>query len=169
MLGGGTTISAYYLLSSADGNRHMTPALGPRSPNPVDMHVGARIRLRRKLLKMSQEKLGDLLGVTFQQVQKYERGTNRVGASRLWKISQVLDVPISYLYEGLSTEHGGSHDSDALVSSSPDKSPLVYEFINLTNAVRLATAVLQIKNKAVRRQILELARSLAASQDIDEE
>jgi len=169
LLGGGTTKLALYSLSSADGKRHMTPPPGPRSPNPVDMHVGARIRLRRKLLKMSQEKLGDLLGVTFQQVQKYERGTNRVGASRLWKISQVLEVPITYLYEGLSIEHGGSHESEALVSASPDQSPLVYEFINSTDGVSLATAVLQIKNKAVRRQILELARSLAASQENDEE
>ena len=147
----------------------MTPQTGPRSPNPVDMHVGARIRLRRKLQKMSQEKLGDLLGVTFQQVQKYERGTNRVGASRLWKISQVLEAPITYFYEGLPNEYGGSLDSSALGTDSPDKSALVYEFINSIDGVNLATAVLEIKNKAVRRQILELARSLAASQDLDQE
>lgn len=143
--------------------------LGPRSPNPVDVHVGARVRLRRKLLKMSQEKLGERLGVTFQQVQKYERGANRVGASRLWKISEVLDVPVSYFYEGLSTEYGGQSDNPALLAAEPDQSPLVYEFINSSDGVSLAKAVLQIKNKAVRRQILELARSLAKSEQAGEE
>lgn len=142
---------------------------GPRSPNPVDVHVGARVRLRRKLLKMSQEKLGERLGVTFQQVQKYERGANRVGASRLWKISEVLDVPVSYFYEGISTEYGGQSDSPALLAAEPDQSPLVYEFINSSDGVSLAKAVLQIKNKAVRRQILELARSLAKSEQAGEE
>lgn len=137
---------------------------GPRSANPVDVHVGARIRLRRKVLKMSQEKLGEQLGVTFQQVQKYERGANRVGASRLWKISEVLDVPVSFFYDGLSTEYGGQNDSPALMAAEPDQSPLVYEFINSSDGVSLAKAVLQIKNKAVRRQILELARSLAKSE-----
>lgn len=137
---------------------------GPRSPNPVDVHVGARVRLRRKLLKMSQEKLGERLGVTFQQVQKYERGANRVGASRLWKISEVLDVPVSFFYDGLSTEYGGQSESSALLAAEPDQAPLVYEFINSSDGVSLAKAVLEIKNKAVRRQILELARSLAKSE-----
>ena len=118
---------------------------------------------------MSQEKLGEQLGVTFQQVQKYERGANRVGASRLWKISEVLDVPVSFFYEGLSTEYGGQNESPALLAAEPDQSPLVYEFINSSDGVSLAKAVLQIKNKAVRRQILELARSLAASEQASEE
>lgn len=143
----------------------MTQKLGPRSPNPVDVHVGARVRLRRKILRQSQERLGEQLGVTFQQVQKYERGANRIGASRLWKLSEVLDVPVSFFYDGLSTEYGGQSESSALISKTPDKSPLVYEFINSTDGVSLATAVLKIKNKAVRRQILELARSLSESQD----
>jgi len=123
----------------------MTEKLGPRSPNPVDVHVGARVRLRRKILRFSQEKLG--------------------GASRLWKLSEVLDVPVSFFYDGLSTEYGGQSESSALISKKPDESPLVYEFINSTDGVSLATAVLKIKNKAVRRQILELARSLSESQD----
>src|SRR5689334_4362799 len=70
-------------------------------PNPVDVHVGARVRQRRTLLGMSQEKLGDALGLTFQQVQKYERGANRIGASRLHHVSQVLDVPVGYFFEDL--------------------------------------------------------------------
>ena len=143
----------------------MTEKLGPRSPNPVDVHVGARVRLRRKILKMSQEKLGEQLGVTFQQVQKYERGANRVGASRLWKLSEVLDVPVGFVYDGLSTEYGGQSDNPALLSAAPGQAPIVYDFINSTDGVSLAKAVLKIKNKAVRRQILELARSLGGSEE----
>lgn len=127
----------------------------PRSANPVDVHVGARVRLRRQVLKMSQEKLGDQLGVTFQQVQKYERGTNRVGASRLWRLSQVLDVPVSYFFEGMTDQ------IEAGEFGENDQMPIVYDFINSSDGVALAKAVSQIKNKAVRRQILELARSLA--------
>ena len=131
----------------------------PRSANPVDIHVGTRIRLRRQVLKMSQEKLGDQLGVTFQQVQKYERGTNRVGASRLWRLSQVLDVPINYFFEGLTNEIEAGEFSDN------DLTPFVYDFFNSSDGVALAKALSEIKDKAVRRQILELARSLGKSPD----
>ena len=133
----------------------------PRSPNPVDVHVGTRLRLRRKTLKMSQERLGDSLGVTFQQVQKYERGANRVGASRLWKMSQVLDVPINFFYEGLGEQEPSETFAD------DDQTPIVHEFINSTDGIALAMAVSQIRSKGVRRQILELARSLARDQDMD--
>jgi transcriptional regulator with XRE-family HTH domain len=108
-------------------------------------------------MKMSQEKLGDQLGVTFQQVQKYERGTNRVGASRLWRLSQVLDVPISYFFEGLTNEIEAGEFSDN------DQTPIVYDFIKSSDGVALAKALSEIKDKAVRRQILELARSLGKS------
>src|ERR1700745_3000245 len=76
-------------------------------PNPIDVHVGARVRLRRTLLGMSQEKLGDAIGLTFQQVQKYERGANRVGASRLFELSRVLDVPVSFFFDELGPESAG--------------------------------------------------------------
>ncbi|WP_371396326.1 helix-turn-helix domain-containing protein [Fretibacter rubidus] len=142
----------------------MTTKHGPRSANPVDTHVGSRIRVRRQVLKMSQEKLGDMLGVTFQQVQKYERGANRVGASRLWKMSRVLDVPVSFFFDGLK---GYEDDLPAGQFAEGDQTPIVYDFIRSTDGVSLATAVSKIKNKAVRRQILELARSLAAEADKD--
>ena len=135
----------------------------PRSPNPIDIHVGTRVRLRRQVMKMSQEKLGDQLGVTFQQVQKYERGANRVGASRLWKMSQVMDVPVGFFFDGLG-EVGAVTEF-----AEDDQLPIVYDFINSTDGVNLAKAVSQIKNKAVRRQILELARSLAKDAGSDEE
>ena len=133
----------------------------PRSANPVDVHVGTRVRLRRQVLKMSQEKLGDQLGVTFQQVQKYERGANRIGASRLWKISDVLNVPINFFFDGLNDQTAQGEFAEN------DQMPIVYDFINSPDGVALAKAVSQIKSKAVRRQILELARSLAndASRD----
>jgi len=130
----------------------------PRSANPIDVHVGTRVRLRRQVMKMSQEKLGDQLGVTFQQVQKYERGANRVGASRLWKMSQVMDVPVGFFFDGLG-EVGQIPASGEFAEN--DQLPIVYDFINSTDGVALAKAVSQIKSKAVRRQILELARSLA--------
>ncbi|GLQ20773.1 transcriptional regulator [Algimonas porphyrae] len=138
-----------------EGDITMTSKHAPRSANPVDVHVGARVRLRRQVMKMSQEKLGDQLGVTFQQVQKYERGTNRVGASRLWRLSQVLEVPVSYFFEGMTDQ------IEAGEFGENDQMPIVYDFINSSDGVALAKAVSQIKNKAVRRQILELARSLA--------
>lgn len=133
----------------------MTSKHAPRAANPVDVHVGARVRLRRQIMKMSQERLGDQLGVTFQQVQKYERGSNRVGASRLWRLAQVLDVPISFFFDGLT------EDIEAGEFAENDQMPIVYDFINSSDGVALAKAVSQINNKAVRRQILELARSLA--------
>ncbi len=74
--------------------------MAKKAPNPIDKHVGSRVRMRRMMLGMSQEKLGDALGLTFQQVQKYEKGTNRIGASRLQQISQILQVPVSFFFEG---------------------------------------------------------------------
>ncbi len=126
-----------------------------RSPNPVDIHVGTRVRLRRQVLKMSQEKLGDQLGVTFQQVQKYERGANRVGASRLWRMAEVLEVPVNFFFEGL-----GDHMPIGGFAEDEQR-PIVYDFINSSDGVALALAVSKIKSKPVRRRILELARSLS--------
>lgn len=134
----------------------------PRAANPVDVHVGMRLRLRRQVLKMSQERLGNKLGVTFQQIQKYERGSNRVGASRLWKISQVLNVDVGFFFDGLEEE--GSISEFA----ADDQLPIVYDFIKSTDGVALAKAVSQINNKAVRRQVLELARALSKA-SIDKE
>lgn len=139
------------------------PKHAPRAANPVDVHVGTRIRLRRQVLKMSQEKLGDKLGVTFQQVQKYERGSNRVGASRLWKISEVLEVPINFFFDGLSDSFANGEFAE------DDQMPIVYEFINSTDGVALAKAVSQIRSKAVRRQLLELARAMAKDSQGEEE
>src|ERR1700750_1950335 len=81
-------------------------AAAKKAPNPIDKHVGSRVRMRRMMLSMSQEKLGDALGLTFQQVQKYEKGTNRIGASRLQQISHILQVPVSFFFEGAPSPQG---------------------------------------------------------------
>ena len=118
------------------------------------------MRVRRQVIGISQEKLGDALGVTFQQVQKYERGVNRIGASRLFRIAQVLGVPVGFFYEGLNT--GPSTLNEV---AEGDQHPLIYDFISSPEGVALAMAVSEIKSKAVRRQLVELARTLAKSQD----
>lgn len=137
----------------------MDTKMTPRSPNPVDIHVGSRVRLRRQLLRLSQEKLGDALGVTFQQVQKYERGTNRVGASRLHRMSQILEVPVGFFFEGI--------DDDAAPEDllKDDNTPVVYEFINSTDGVSMATSMSKITDPRVRRRLLELVRALASENE----
>src|SRR5512147_2967524 len=87
---------------------HVVGAEKEGRPSPIDVHVGSRIRLRRTLLGMSQEKLGEALGLTFQQIQKYERGVNRIGASRLFDLARVLDVPIGFFFDDMSPELGGN-------------------------------------------------------------
>ena len=107
---------------------------------------------------MSQEKLGEELGVTFQQVQKYERGVNRVGASRLYHLSQILNVPVGYFYEGLGS------DGTVEAFSENDQQPLVYDFIKSPDGVQLAIAMAQIEDRSLRRQIIDLARAIAKSE-----
>jgi transcriptional regulator with XRE-family HTH domain len=126
-----------------------------RAANPVDVHVGARVRLRRLMLRMSQDKLGENLGVTFQQIQKYERGANRVSASRLWGMADVLDVPVQYFFEGLVEQN------EAAGFGENDQTPLVYDFINSTDGVQLAAAFSRITDPKVRRQVLQLVRALS--------
>jgi len=124
-------------------------------PNPVDVHVGGRVRLRRTLLGMSQEKLGDAIGLTFQQVQKYERGANRIGASRLYDLSRVLDVPVSYFFE----EFG---DSAAVASN--EASPESYQANPMMKreTLELVRAYLRITDPQIKRRLFELAKALAA-------
>ncbi len=125
-----------------------------KAPNPVDVHVGVRVRLRRLMMQMSQDRLGDKLGVTFQQVQKYERGANRVSASRLWGMAEILEVPIQYFFEGLKEK------DEAYGFAEDDETPMVYDFINSTDGVQLASAYSRISDPKIRRQILQLVRSL---------
>ena len=125
-----------------------------KSPNPVDKHVGSRIRTRRLLVGLSQEKLGEGLGITFQQVQKYERGTNRISASRLQQASRVLGVPIEYFYEGGpqidGTQTGGADGATDYVS----------DFLMTNEGIQLLKAFMRIKDSAVRRRVIELIDAL---------
>ena len=126
-----------------------------KAPNDIDRMVGSRVRMRRILLGMSQEKLGDALGLTFQQVQKYEKGTNRISASRLQQISQVLGVSIDFLY-------GDSSKSDAPAAGLSEKPASGYEAELLTSdGLKLLRAYRQIKDRRVRRRLVDLAQTLA--------
>jgi transcriptional regulator with XRE-family HTH domain len=125
-------------------------------PNPIDVHVGARVRLRRTLLGMSQEKLGDAIGLTFQQVQKYERGANRIGASRLYDLSRVLDVPVSYFFEEL----GEALPSSGM--SEPIGEPYQANPMMKRETLELVRAYLRITDPQIKRRLFELAKALAA-------
>lgn len=124
-----------------------------RKPSPVDAHVGARIRLRRKLLGMSQQHLAERLGLTFQQVQKYERGVNRVSASKLYETAQVLQAPVTHFFEGLDDEPSAKRRSDGEAA--------VTAFLMTTEGLELATLFPRIPKGRMRHQVLELVRTLA--------
>ena len=128
-----------------------------KSPNPIDIHVGSRVRLRRTMLGMSQEKLGDSLGITFQQIQKYEKGANRIGASRLQQISAVLKTPISFFFE----DAPGSPDGTASGFAESDSSNYVVNFLSSSEGLQLNKAFIRIKDPKVRKKIVDLVRSLA--------
>jgi transcriptional regulator with XRE-family HTH domain len=133
---------------------------GSRRPNPIDVHVGSRVRFRRMLLGMSQEKLGERLGLTFQQIQKYEKGINRIGASRLFDLAHVLGVPVQFFYE--EAPAGGEPDPLAGVGNAekPAENSIV-EFLRSRDGLELNKAFVRIADVKARRAIVELVRSLA--------
>lgn len=129
-----------------------------RKPNPIDAHVGTRVRLRRMLLGMSQEKLGEHLGLTFQQVQKYEKGVNRIGASRLFDLSRVLGVPVQFFYDEAPADV-----IDPTVVPGFSERPAesyVIEFLSTREGLELNKAFVKIADPRIRRAIVELVRSL---------
>lgn len=129
-----------------------------RKPNPIDAHVGTRVRLRRMLLGMSQEKLGEHLGLTFQQVQKYEKGVNRIGASRLFDLSRVLGVPVQFFYDEAPAEL-----VDAPLAPGFSERPTetyVIEFLSTREGLELNKAFVKISDPRVRRSVVELVRTL---------
>lgn len=128
-------------------------------PNPIDVHVGSRVRLRRTLLGMSQEKLGQAIGLTFQQVQKYERGANRIGASRLFDLAGVLDVPVSYFFEEMAASLGGK-PGDRGMSEKPTE-PYQAEPVMKRETLELVRAYLRIPDPLLRRRVFELAKAIA--------
>lgn len=133
-----------------------------KKPNPIDIHVGSRIRLRRNMLGMSQEKLGENLGITFQQIQKYEKGTNRVGASRLQAIASILNVPVAFFFEDApgTTEVGGPAGLSEDSSTS-----YVVDFVNSAEGLQLNRAFVKISDAKVRRKVIDLVKALGSDED----
>jgi transcriptional regulator with XRE-family HTH domain len=147
----------------------MTQSQSPRKrgrpkieiPNPIDVRVGARLRLRRNMLGLSQEKLGEAIGLTFQQVQKYERGANRIGASRLHELSRVLDVPISFFFDDTDPVRapamGGFAETPAEAFESDP--------LRKSETLELVRAFFAIDDPMIRRRLMDLAKALAAASD----
>ena len=133
-----------------------------KSPNPVDIHVGSRIRLRRMMISMSQEKLGERLGLTFQQVQKYEKGANRVGASRLYAISKILEVPVEFFFADMPDNIALiEKNSDIGGMAEPDETAFVMDFVSSSEGLQLNTAFKKIGSQETRRKIVDLIKTLA--------
>lgn len=132
-----------------------------KKPNPVDTHVGARVRLRRTMLGLSQEKLGESLGITFQQVQKYEKGSNRIGASRLQRMSDVLNVPVAYFFEDAP---GGAERGGLQEGSGSDH---IADFLSSSDGLQLNRAFVRITDPKVRRRIIDLVRTLADAAEVE--
>src|SRR5260221_11293482 len=133
--------------------------MAKKAPNPIDKHVGSRVRMRRMMLSMSQEKLGDALSLTFQQVQKYEKGTNRIGASRLQQIAQILQVPVSFFFEG--APHSPGHSGGMSEAPSPAD---VADFLPTSYELSLTKAFMRIKNSKLRRRIVDLVEQIAGTE-----
>ncbi len=147
-------------------------------PNPIDRHVGSRVRMRRVMLGMTQEKLGEALGLTFQQVQKYEKGTNRIGASKLQQISRTLDVPPAFFFEGAPSFEAIANPEPGRSSVAEANSPYIADFLATAEGLHLNMAFARIHDPKIRKRIVDLVSSLAgeepgpdvrATQDPDED
>ena len=129
------------------------------SPDPVDIHVRARVRLRRTLLGMSQEKLGKALGLTFQQVQKYERGANRIGSSRLFQLSKILDVSVSFFFDEMTTDTTKKADGMA----EGNKQVFEVDKLSRRETLELVRAYYKITDPSVRKKIFEMVKAVGSS------
>jgi transcriptional regulator with XRE-family HTH domain len=127
-----------------------------KRPNSTDAYVGSRVRMRRKMLGMNQEKLSEQLGITFQQVQKYEKGANRIGASRLQAISQILEVPIGYFFPQGAAANGGMGEAA--------QSDYVSDFMMSSEGIELNRAFAQIKDPKLRRKVIDMVRTMASKE-----
>jgi transcriptional regulator with XRE-family HTH domain len=133
----------------------------PRGPlNPIDKYVGNRLRMRRLMLDMSQTDIADALGLTFQQVQKYEKGTNRIGASRLQHIAQILQVPVSFFFEDAPDAPGRWLSG----TTDPRSASYVTDFLATSDGLSLAKAFMLVENPKLRRAIVRLVEEIAPDQ-----
>jgi transcriptional regulator with XRE-family HTH domain len=139
----------------SDVAEDLRPADEAPGPHPIDQHVGARVRLRRTLLGMSQERLGAALGVTFQQVQKYERGTNRISSSRLWQLSKVLDVPVSFFFDDARM------DDTQLGLASEEEAPLPDDITQRRETLELVRYYYRIPERT-RTRVYQLLKAMAS-------
>jgi len=149
----------------AKGSKRGRPRLRDAEgrPNPIDVHVGSRVRLRRTLLGMSQEKLGNALGLTFQQIQKYERGGNKIGASRLYELAQALDIPVSFFfddYQPPAADALAERPETDRATPSPEPDPLLRR-----ETLDLVRAYYEIKDPVVRRRLFDMAKALAKASE----
>jgi transcriptional regulator with XRE-family HTH domain len=134
-------------------------------PNPIDRHVGSRVRMRRVMLGMTQEKLGDALGLTFQQVQKYEKGTNRIGASRLQQISRTLDVPPAFFFEGAPSFQAIANPGPGQMGVAEDSNtPYIADFLATAEGLHLNMAFARIHDPKIRKRIVDLVSTLAGEE-----
>ena len=133
-----------------------------RTPNPVDLYVGGRIRMRRRELGISQERLAEAIGLTFQQVQKYERGANRVSASKLYEIARSLQTPVAFFFEGLN-------DPTSAGAYDPPTDIFVHEFLMTNEGLELAAVFPKVRKSRLRRRILDLVRTMAEEDEVLEE
>src|SRR3977135_4071641 len=133
--------------------------MAKKAPNPIDKHVGSRVRMRRMMLAMSQEKLGDALSLTFQQVQKYEKGSNRIGASRLQQISQILQVPVAFFFDGAPLMPGRPAGQGEAPSPA-----YVTDFLATTDGLTLVKAFMRIPSAKLRRRIVDLVEEMAGQE-----
>ncbi len=129
-------------------------------PHPIDIHVGSRVRLRRNLLGMSQTKLGQAIGIAFQQIQKYERGVNRIGASRLFNLGRALDVPVSFFFEDLSPAAAGGDKRRTRSLSEATAAALDPDLLSKRETMGLIRAYYRVKDPKLRRYVLDLIKAL---------
>jgi transcriptional regulator with XRE-family HTH domain len=138
--------------------RGMTTDSSTKEPQAVDRHVGSRVRMQRLLSGMSQEKLGEACGITFQQIQKYEKGMNRMGASRLHQIARILQVPVEFFYEGVPS----GRDSGKPLADTSSRS--MTDFLGTSDGLELVRAFMAVKDAKVRRRIVDLTKAAAAQE-----
>lgn len=136
--------------------------MAKKAPNPTDRHVGARVRMRRMMLSMSQEKLGDALDLTFQQVQKYEKGANRIGASRLQHIAHILQVPVGFFFDGAPQ----TFENGATVVPIAPSPAYVADFLATSDGLALVAAFQRIPDSKLRRRIVDLVEQIAPEEEV---
>jgi transcriptional regulator with XRE-family HTH domain len=139
--------------AESEGSVEESAKSSAKRPNPTDVYVGSRVRMRRKMLGLSQERLGERLGITFQQIQKYEKGTNRVGASRLQAMAQALDVPVAFFFPDSGPEQAAG--------LSEDGSAFMMDFMSTSEGLELSRHFMRVRNSKTRRKIIELVRAIA--------